>query len=621
MDRRKFLGNTALFAVPLMLKGIPVFAGDGALNPLLQSLTTSAANCGKVLVIIQLNGGNDGLNMVIPVDKYAQLATARPAVLIPENQTLALNGTTTTKLHPSMVKLKNLYNEGKVNFVQGVSYPNPNFSHFQAQDIWFTGETNTNLATGTGWLGRELDMAYPGFPAGYPNSANPDPVAIQIGGTLPLSLQGQNINMAYNAPNPTYLINVATANPAPAPVSDYGTELTFLRLMKEQSNAYTARITAAYAAQQTLSTLYPYTPANTYDDYLADQLKVVARLIGGGLQTSVYVVNHGYGFDSHVDQVSTTTTTGEHARNLKILSDAIAAFQDDITLMGKANKVVGMTFSEFGRRVISNDSKGTDHGSGAPVIFFGASVNGGISGTSPVLPTVIDGDTQVPMQYDYRQLYATVMQQLFCMTAAQSQTILNGVYATLPLFNATVLPVEGIELTARWEGSIAKIMFEVFENETYEKFEIERSTDSAARFAANKTLMGTNNATLATYTYSEDRVRANDVFYRIKGTTKTGKIVYSNVVRLSNNKEQVLSVYPNPVTNFTINVEFIKAVNENVSFTIFGTKGERLFYNQINPKGNKVVKIKVPNYFSVHTLYVLNITYGNTVVNEKLIFE
>lgn len=620
MDRRKFLGNTALFAVPLMLKGIPVFAGDGALNPLLQSLTTSAANCGKVLVIIQLNGGNDGLNMVIPVDKYSQLAAARPAVLIPENQTLALNGSTTTKLHPSMVKLKNLYNEGKVNFVQGVSYPNPNFSHFQAQDIWFTASTSNPTLT-TGWLGRELDMAYPGFPAGYPNAANLDPIAIQIGGTLPLSLQGQNINMAYNAPNPNYLINVATANPAPAPVSDYGTELTFLRLMKDQSNAYTNRITTAYAAQQTLSTMYPYTAANTYDDYLADQLKIVARLIGGGLQTSVYIVNHGYGFDSHVDQVSTNTTSGEHARNLKILSEAIAAFQNDITLMGKANKVVGMTFSEFGRRVISNASKGTDHGSGAPVIFFGASVNAGITGTSPVLPTVIDGDTQVPLQYDYRQLYATVMQQLFCMTATQSQTILNGIYAPLPLFNAAVLPAEGIELTARWDGAQAKISFEVAENETYDKFEIERTTDTGARFISNKTLLGTNNTNLSTYTYSEDRVRANDVFYRIKGTTKNGKVVYSNIVRLMNKEEQEISVFPNPVTNFTINIEFNKAVNENVSFTIFGTKGERLFYNQINPRGNKIIKIKVPNYFSVHTLYVLNITYGNTVVNEKLVFE
>jgi uncharacterized protein (DUF1501 family) len=618
MDRRKFIGNSALVAVPLMLQGIPVFAGDGALHPLLQSLTTSAANCGKVLVIIQLNGGNDGLNMVIPVDTYAQLATARPAVLIPETQTLALNGTTTTKLHPAMTGLRNLYNNGKVNLIQGVSYPNPNFSHFQAQDIWFTG-TTTNPTANTGWLGRQLDTAYPGFPVGYPNPANLDPVAIQIGGTLPLLLQGANINMAYNAPNPDYLVSVANATPAPAPASDYGTELTFIRLMKDQSNAYTSRISAAYGGQPTLSSMYSTT--SSFDDYLANQLKIVARLIGGGLQTSVYIVNHPYSFDTHVDQVvAGNTATGDHARSLKILSDAIAAFHNDITLMGKAQKVVGMTYSEFGRRIISNASKGTDHGSGAPVIIFGNSVNGGISGTSPFVPAVSDGNTQVPLQFDYRQIYATIMQQLFCMTATQAQTVLNGVYSTLPLFTASVVPLEGIELTANWEGDLGKINFSVFENETYENFEVEKSTDGIT-FQLSKKLTGTNNANLSTYTFSEARIRATNVFYRIKGITKNGKTVYSNIVRLENKAAQQLSVYPNPVTNFTFNIEFVKSINEYVSISIFGTKGEKLYYNQVNPMGNKILKVKVPNFFNAHTLYILNITYGDVVVNEKIIFE
>ncbi len=619
MDRRKFLGNTALFAVPLMMKGIPVFAGDGALHPLLQSLTTAAANCGKVLVIIQLNGGNDGLNMVIPVDRYSELSAARADILIPANQALSLNGSTTTKLHPSMTALRNLYNEGKVNLVQGVSYPNPNFSHFQAQDIWFTG-TNTIPTANTGWLGRQLDATYPGFPNGYPNATDPDPIAIQIGGTLPLSLQGPNINMAYNAPNPTYLINVATATPAPAPNSDYGTELTFLRLMKDQSNAYTNRISAAYNAQATLSTMY-ITTGNWNDDYLQEQLKIVARLIGGGLKTSVYIVNHGYGFDTHVDQVvAGNTSTGYHANNLKILSDSIAAFQNDITLMGKANKVVGMTYSEFGRRVISNASKGTDHGSGAPVIFFGNAVNGGVTGTSPYIPTVSDDNTQVPLQYDYRQLYATIMQQLFCMTPTQAQTILNGIYPTLPLLNAAVLPLQGITLTAYWEGEQAKISFEVFENNSFEKFIVERSTD-ATTFLSAATLLNNNNTTIANYSSNNARIRASNVFYRIKGITKQGTILYSNIIRLENKQEQAVSVYPNPITNHIINIEFLKPINENVSITIFGTKGERLFYNQINPAGNKTIKIKVPDYFNVHTLYILNITYGSTVVNEKIVFE
>ena len=140
MNRRKFLGNTALFSVPLMLQGIPVFAGDGALHPFLQALTMPTNNCGKILVVIQMNGGNDGLNMVIPLDRYSELSNARPNILIPSGSVLPLNGTVTTGLHTSMTGLRDLFNAGKVNLVQGVSYPNPNFSHFQAQDIWFSGE-------------------------------------------------------------------------------------------------------------------------------------------------------------------------------------------------------------------------------------------------------------------------------------------------------------------------------------------------------------------------------------------------------------------------------------------------------------------------------------------------
>jgi uncharacterized protein (DUF1501 family) len=445
MNRRKFLGNTALFSVPMMLSGIPVFAGDGALHPFLKALSIPTNNCDKILVVIQLNGGNDGLNMVIPLDRYSELSNARPDILIPSGSVLPLNGTTTTGLHPSMTGLRDLFNAGKVNLVQGVSYPNPNFSHFQAQDIWFTAST-TLPSPNTGWLGRQLDITYPDYPTGYPNTSNPDPLAIQIGGALPLALQGPNINMGYNAPNPAALINVATATPAPAPVSDYGTELTFLRMMKDQSNAYASSITADYNAQATLSTMYA-TSGNT----LSDQLKIVARLIGGGLSTPVYIVNHPDSFDTHVGQVNAgDTTTGAHANMLAKLSVAIAAFQDDITLMGKANKVTGMTFSEFGRRVINNTSSGTDHGSGAPVIFFGAGILGGVTGTSPVLPATPVSNTQVPLQYDFRQLYATVMQQWLCMNPAESETVLNGVYGLVPIFNGIVLPLDDILLVATW---------------------------------------------------------------------------------------------------------------------------------------------------------------------------
>ncbi len=396
-----------------------------------------------------MNGGNDGLNMVFPLDKYTELTAARggtTGILMPQSATLSLNnigssGTnTTTALHPSMTGIQSLYNSGKIAIVQGVSYPNPNYSHFQAQDIFFSSPTTSATPLDTGWMGRTLNAAYPGFPVGYPIVPTvQDPLAIQIGGALPLSLQGPSINMGYNVPNPASLIQVATATTTTAPASDYGTELTFLRQMQNQSNAYTTRITAAWngfnAANH--SSAYPTTGTNT----LADQLKTVAHLIAGGLTTQVYIVNHPNSFDTHVAQVTSTSspTTGTHADNLSRLSVAISAFMADLGLMGKQNMVTGMTFSEFGRRVISNASTGTDHGTAAPVIFFGGALNGGVYGSSPALPSVPNGNTQVNMQYDFRQLYATVLQRWMCMSATQSQTLLNTTSATntpLGIFNS-----------------------------------------------------------------------------------------------------------------------------------------------------------------------------------------
>jgi len=614
MNRRKFLGNTALFSVPLMLKGIPVFAGHGALHPFLQALAGPTYSCDKILVVIQMNGGNDGLNMVIPLDKYSELSNARSGLLIPEAAVLPLSGSVTTGLHPSMTGIRDLFNGGKINIVQGVCYPNPNFSHFQAQDIWFTA-SNSNQTLTTGWLGRDLNEAFPGFPVGYPNVNDPDPLAIQIGGALPLSLQGPNINMGYNAPNPAALISVATATPSPAPYSDYGTELTFLRMMKDQSNAYTSRITTAYNAQATLSTQYPAT-GNT----LSDQLKIVARLIGGGLKTPVYIVNHPDSFDTHVDQVvAGNTTTGWHANILSKLSVAISAFQNDITLMGKSDKVTGMTFSEFGRRVISNASSGTDHGSAAPVIFFGAGVNGGIIGTSPVLPATPTGSTQVPTQYDFRQLYASVMEKWLCMTTAQSQTVLNGTFPTLPIFAPIIIvPLSGIELSAIWENNFARLQFQVYENDNYDYFVIERS-QNGINFHPINNVLNTTAGNFQAYTYRDDR--NVEMYYRVKGITRQGEKIFSEIVKLPDGSESnQLKVYPVPVTNYIINIEFNHVINENVDVNIYGIRGERLYYNQF-PGGNKLLRFKVPPMFINHTIYVLKITFGNEVVSEKIFFE
>jgi uncharacterized protein (DUF1501 family) len=452
MKRRDFIKTTAAASIPLMVSGIPVMASSQIENTSLEKMALAAVNCGRILVIIQQNGGNDGLNTVFPLDKWSNLVNARSNILMDNAQVLSLNNNLTTGLHPAMSEMQGLYNNGKLMIVQGVSYPNPNFSHFRATDIWFTGSGSTQ-SLDSGWLGRALDIKYPNFPDNYPTSEMPDPLAIQIGSTLPFILQGQNINMGYSVTDPNALLNVINAITDPAPNNDYGNELTFLRLMKDQSNVYRQTIQTAYNVPFSNTVTYPSS------NKLADQLKIVAKLINGGLKTPVYIVNHPNTHDTHEYQVTTADKTlGSQPTNLTLLSQAIAAFQQDLELMGKDDKVAGMTFSEFGRRIKSNASFGTDHGSAAPVMFFGSALNTsppqvagtlypvpGMIGASPDLPTNATVSQQVPMQFDYRQLYASVMQDWLCMTEAEVTQVLGTNFVKLPIFNNLLLSTVDFE--------------------------------------------------------------------------------------------------------------------------------------------------------------------------------
>lgn len=446
MKRRDFIKTTAAASIPLMVSGIPVIASSQIENTSLEKMALAAVNCGRILVIIQQNGGNDGLNTVFPLDKWTNLVNARSNILMNSTQVLPLNNNLTTGLHPAMQDMQGLYNNGKLMILQGVSYPNPNYSHFRATDIWFTG-SGSDQTIDSGWLGRALDIKYPNFPDGYPTSEMPDPLAIQIGSTLPFILQGENINMGYSVTDPNSLLNVINSITDPSPNNDYGNELTFLRLMKDQSNVYRQTIQTAFNVPLSAAVTYPAS------NKLADQLKIVAKLINGGLKTPVYIVNHPNTHDTHDYQVTTADKTlGSQATNLTILSQAIGAFQQDLELMGKDDKVAGMTFSEFGRRIKSNASFGTDHGSAAPVMFFGSALNtsptavagtqypvAGMIGASPNLPLSASTSDQVPMQFDYRQLYSSVMQDWLCMTEAEVTQVLGTNFAKLPIFNNVLL--------------------------------------------------------------------------------------------------------------------------------------------------------------------------------------
>lgn len=442
MKRRKFLSAlSAAAVVPAVLDGFSL--KTFAASPLLSALAAAADN-DHVLVLIQLSGGNDGLNTVIPLDQYSQLSSARSNILIPSSQVLSLNGHPETGLHPSMTGLQQLYNNGKVNLVQGVSYPSPNFSHFRATDIWLTASDADQTLT-SGWAGRYLDYEYPNYPAGYPNATMPDPLAIEIGSVVSLGLQGPAVSMGMSITDPTNFYNLINGIQDPAPNTNYGRELTYIREVSQQSQAYTTVITNAANLVTSQSPAYPTAGTNS----LADQLKIVARLVAGGLKTKIYMVSLG-GFDTHSNQADNgSPTTGTHADLLSKLSAAIAAFQDDLNYLGVADRVVGMTFSEFGRRIISNGSFGTDHGVGEPMILFGNPVQSGILGTNPVIPANANVNDNIAMQYDFRSVYSSVLNEWFCVPQTDLNQIMLQNFQLLPIVQTTACDVSVHELNQK----------------------------------------------------------------------------------------------------------------------------------------------------------------------------
>lgn len=414
MKRRDFLQNTIPAAVLPSLVGNYSFRVLGD-NPVMAALLNTYVETDRVLVIIQLNGGNDGLNMVIPLDQYSKYYNARSNIAIAQNKVLTLSGTNAVGLHPSMTGLQTLYNNGKLRLVQAVGYPNPNFSHFRATDIWMSAADSDEQLT-SGWGGRYLNDQYPNYPVGYPNTTVPDPLGIQIGSSASLAFQGPSVNMGISISSATNFYNLINGIQDPVPATRAGDALQYVRLVAQQANQYSTRISAAAAAVPTQGT---YPTSNT----LADQLKIVARLIKGGLKTRVYMVSMG-GFDTHSAQTNTDTSTGNHATLMQRLSDAVKAFQDDLQGLGIEDRVLGMTFSEFGRRIKSNASTGTDHGAAAPMFVFGTKVNPGVSGVNPTIPTTATVNDNIPMQFDFRSVYSSILQNWFCVDNTTLETIM-----------------------------------------------------------------------------------------------------------------------------------------------------------------------------------------------------
>jgi uncharacterized protein (DUF1501 family) len=354
----------------------------------------------RVLVMIQLDGGNDGINTVVPFGDEAY-ARCRRELRLPADKLLKIGKG--LGLHPSMRAAADLLESGRLAIVQGVGYPNPNRSHFESMNIWQTARVGKPGPEQLGWLGRALDKA----------GQEISPSAVFVGEqNLPLALFARRATSASFADASDL---VMTLPPPPSSSADSGDDLAaFVNRAVTSAYATAAEIEAASARGRDRSTRYPETG-------LAVRLELVARSIKAGLPARVfYVIQPGY--DSHAVQLPT------QAQLLREFSGAVKAFLDDLTASRLADDVVVLAFSEFGRRPEENGSLGTDHGTAGPVFVAGKAVNPGLVGKTPLLGDLEDGNLK--WSIDFRSVYATLLNEWLHVPAAD---VLGGAFEKLPL--------------------------------------------------------------------------------------------------------------------------------------------------------------------------------------------
>ena len=367
------------------------------------------------LVLVNLSGGNDGLNTIIPINQYDIYSNLRPNIKVPEsgiNSYIPLDSTLPDEqkigLNPALTSFKSLYDLGWLRIIQSVGYPSQNKSHFASKDIYSTGNDGNNWLNGadSGWIGRYMETK-------YQNELNAlYPLAVQIGSQnlslgfhgvyehgMSLNITGQDVSGFYSI-----LSGLGGDPPESIPNSDYGHELDFVVQTDQLSNQYSQAISNAFNQGQN-NVNYPETN-------LADQLKTVAKLISGGLSSKVYMVEIS-GFDTHGNQIQGLgDPTGKHYELLNELSSAIEVFFHDLDSQGMADDVMGVTYSEFGRKAAENGNFGTDHGEVSPMFVFGKPVQGGVSGINPdLMEATNDNNYQLKtVQHDYRETLATILQ-------------------------------------------------------------------------------------------------------------------------------------------------------------------------------------------------------------------
>ena len=414
--RREFLRHTVLggalsWTVPTFLantfSALQAEAADRATQ-------TTTGRDATILVILQMAGGNDGLNTVVPVtnDYYHR---ARPRIGLPESKVLKLNSD--LGLHPGLTGFKALYDAGRLAVVQGVGYPNPNRSHFRSTEIWQTASDSGRFER-YGWLGRYFDNACAGsdptvgicigrqmpqaFSAKHPTGVsldNPQNYRFMAGGRSRPG-EANSTEESYrklNAPDAEMPDNAGgTISSLSGPTRHTGSVLDFLERTALDAQVSSDEIRRVAGSVSNAAT-YP-------GSQLGNSLRLVAKLIGGGLPTRIFYVSQG-GYDTHTNQANT------QERLLKDLGDSVKSFVDDMQAQGNLPRVLVMTFSEFGRRVAENANGGTDHGAAAPMFVVGDKVKAGLLGRYPSLAPADLFQGDLKFQVDFRSVYAGVLEQ------------------------------------------------------------------------------------------------------------------------------------------------------------------------------------------------------------------
>ncbi len=415
--RREFLrlglGGSTLLACGAT---VPTFLANSA-----RALADGPARAGgRILIVLQLDGGNDGLNTVVPHrdDAYRR---ARPRLALPAQGLHRLNDD--LGLHPALVGLNRMLQNRQLAVVQSVGYPNPNRSHFEDMAIWHTARQDPNRST-PGWLARCLDRRG--------DAPGGDAPALHISESLlPQALHGSQRHVPSLASLEQFRRRLGI--PESAGAAEQRTALD--RLGAGQRGApgsllqfveRSSLITYASSARLEEVMRRPGQAATGYPEFygLARRLKLVAQLVKAGLNTSVYYTQIG-GFDTHANQLN------NHANLLREVGDSVRAFFEDLQRAGQADRVVLLAFTEFGRRLRENASAGTDHGTATPVFLVGPRVHAGVHGPNPNLTDLVDGDPRHAI--DFRRVYATVLDQwLDC----PSQAVLGQRYEHLPVLQA-----------------------------------------------------------------------------------------------------------------------------------------------------------------------------------------